>query len=141
LAELSTWKNSQTVYSDKLIITAVLISAIMKEKENLFEPLWEKAEDYGKTSIELLKLKSIDKASDVVSTLLPYLVVIFFSAVFLMFVNFGIAFWLGALWGSIYLGFFAVAAFYGLCGIALHFFLHDKIKERIRNTIIKLLLK
>jgi len=113
----------------------------MKEKENILEPLWEKIEDYGKTSIDLLKLKSIDKASDIVSTLLPVIVVIIFTVIFLMFVNFGIAFWLGAIWGSIFLGFFAVAAFYGLCGFIIHFMLHDSIKERIRNIVIKLLLK
>ena len=113
----------------------------MKEKENILEPLWERAEDYGKTSLELLKLKSIDKTSDVVSTILPYAVVIVLTSIFLVFVNLGIAFWLGAIWGSEFLGFFAVAAFYGLCGIIVHYFLHDKIKERIRNTIIQLLLK
>lgn len=113
----------------------------MKVKENLIEPLWERVEDYGKTSLELLKLKSVDKTSDVVSTLLPYLVVVIFSVIFLMFVNFGIAFWLGSMWDSVYLGFFAVAAFYGLCGIVVHFLLHDRIKERMRNTIINLLQK
>lgn len=113
----------------------------MKEKEKILEPLWEKAEDYGKTSIELLKLKSIDKTSDVVSTILPYMVAGIFTVIFLAFINFGIAFWLGAIWESISLGFFAVAAFYGLCGLIIHFILHDKIKERIRNTLIKLLQK
>jgi len=113
----------------------------MKVKENLIEPLWERAEDYGKTSIELLKLKSIDKTSDVVSTILPYALAIVFTIIFLVFVNLGIAFWLGQLWGSAYLGFFAVAAFYGLCGIVIHFLLHDRIKERVRNTIINLLQK
>ncbi|NTW25192.1 MAG: hypothetical protein HGA37_10850 [Lentimicrobium sp.] len=113
----------------------------MKDKEKMFEPLWEKAEDYGKTSIELLKLKSIDKTSDVVSTILPYMVAGIFAVIFLAFINFGIAFWLGGMWGSISLGFFAVAAFYGLCGIIIHYILHDNIKERVRNTIINLLQK
>jgi fatty acid desaturase len=113
----------------------------MKEKEHILEPLWEKAEDYGKASIELLKLKSIDKTSDVVSTVVPHMVVIIFSVIFLMFINFGIAFWLGSILESVYLGFFIVGAFYGLCGIIIHFLLHDKIKEGIRNSIIKLLLK
>jgi len=113
----------------------------MKETENILEPLWGKAEEYGKTSIELLRLKSIDKTSDIVSTVLPYAVVIVFIIIFLVFINFGIAFWLGAIWDSIYLGFFAVAAFYVLCGLIVHFFFHDKFKERIRNTLIKLLLK
>lgn len=113
----------------------------MKEKENILEPLWEKAEDFGKTSLELLKLRAIDKASDVVSTVIPNVVVVVFVIMFLAFLNLGIAFWLGAWWDSVYLGFFAVAAFYILCGIIIHFFLHNKIKEKLRNAIIKLLLK
>lgn len=113
----------------------------MKEKENILEPLWQKAEDYGKTSFELLKLKSIDKASDVISTILPNLLVIIFTIIFMVFINLGIAFWLGKIWDSVYFGFFAVAAFYGLCGIIIYSFLRDKIKESIRNLIIKLLQK
>lgn len=113
----------------------------MKEKETILEPLLQKAEDYGKTSIELLKLKSIDKASDVISTILPYVLVTIFTIIFSIFINLGIAFWLGSIWKSVYLGFFAVAVFYGLCGIIVYFFLYDRIKERIRNLIINLLQK
>jgi len=113
----------------------------MKEKETILDPLLEKAEDFGKASLELLKLKGIDKASDIVSTVIPNMIVIVFAIIFVVFVNLGIAFWLGAMWDSVYLGFFAVAAFYMLCVIIIHFFLHNKIKERIRNTVIKLLLK
>jgi fatty acid desaturase len=113
----------------------------MKEKETIFEPLWEKAEDYGKTSLELIRLKAIDKASDVVSTIIPVVVVIVFTIIFLLFINLGIAFWLGEIWGSVYLGFFAVAAFYIICGLIIHFFLHERIKERLRNIFINLLLK
>jgi fatty acid desaturase len=112
----------------------------MKEQENFFEPLWEKVEDYGKTTIELVKLRSIDKTSDVVSTVLPHSVVVVFVSIFLLFLNLGIALWLGEIWDSMYLGFFAVAGFYGVCGIIIHFFLHEKIKEGIRNAVIKLLL-
>jgi fatty acid desaturase len=113
----------------------------MKEKENLLDPLLEKAEDFGKASLELYKLKAIDKASDIVSTVIPNMVVVVFTIIFLLFLNLGIAFWLGEIWSSVYLGFFAVAAFYILGGIRIHFFLHEKIKERIRNIVIQLLLK
>jgi fatty acid desaturase len=113
----------------------------MKEIENILDPLLEKAEDFGKTSLELLKLKAVDKASDIVSTLIPIMIVVVFTIIFVLFVNLGIAFWLGAMWNSVYLGFFAVAAFYILCGMLIHFVLHDSLKERIRNTVIKLLLK
>ena len=41
----------------------------METKLNLIEPLLERAEVYGKTSFELLKLKSLDKTADLASTL------------------------------------------------------------------------
>jgi len=112
----------------------------MREKETILDPLLEKAEDFGKTSLELFKLKAIDKASDIVSTLIPIGVVIIFTIIFLLFVNLGVAFWLGEIWGSVYLGFFAVAGFYIICGVIIYFFLYTKIKERIRNVVIKLLI-
>ena len=113
----------------------------MKERETILEPLLEKAEDFGKTSLELFKLKAIDKASDIVSSLIPQSVVLIFALIFVLFLNLGIAFWVGELWGSVSFGYLAVAAFYAVCGIIIHFLLHDKIKERIRNSVIKQLLK
>lgn len=113
----------------------------MKEKENILEPIWEKAEEYGKTNLELIRLKVIDKTSDLVSTILPNFLVFVSALVFVLFLNLGIAFWLGEIWNSAYLGFFAVAAFYGVCGLIIHFLMHDKLKERIRNAVIKQLLK
>jgi len=109
--------------------------------ENRLEPLIEKAEDFGKTSLELIKLKVIDKISDVASSLLPHTVVLIFALIFVLFLNLGIAFLLGELWGSTSLGYFAVAAFYAVCALLIHYLLHDRIKERVRNSIIKQLLK
>ncbi len=113
----------------------------MKEKENILDPLLEKVEDLGKTNLELFKLNVIDKTSDIVSTLLPYVVLVWSLILLVMFLCFGAAFWLGGIWGSLYLGFFAVAAFCGVCGVIIHFVIYDKLKERVRNTVIKQLLK
>lgn len=113
----------------------------MIDKEKILDPLIEKAEDYGKTSLELLKLKAIDKTSDIVSSLVPQAVVWVLIFIFVLFLNLGIAFMLGELWNSVALGYLAVAAFYAVCGIVFHFLLHDKIKERIRNSLIEQLLK
>ena len=51
----------------------------MEDNINLIEPLLERFKDYGKTSIELVKLKSIDKTADILSTLVARL--FFFMAV------------------------------------------------------------
>ena len=40
----------------------------MEEKENKIEILFEKAEAYAKTNMDLFRLKTIDKAAEVVSS-------------------------------------------------------------------------
>lgn len=113
----------------------------MIEKDKLLEPLLESATEYGKTTYELIKLKILDKSSDVVSSIIPHSIVFVLLTSFLIFVNLGLALWLGHLLGSAYLGFFVVAAFYGVVGIILHFFFYHYIKRSICNAIIKQVLK
>jgi hypothetical protein len=112
----------------------------MEENVKLVESLLEKAEDYGKTSYEVIKLKVIDKTSDVISSFVPHSIVFVLVASFLLFLNLGLAFWLGEILGKTYFGFFIVTAFYGIVGIVMHFFMHKWLKKLIWNSIIKLLL-
>lgn len=109
----------------------------MEDTAKLIETLLERTVEYGKTSFELVKLKAVDKTSDVVSTLIPHTIVIVLIVSFLLFVNLGLAFWLGEILGRIYFGFFVVAAFYGLSAIVLHFFMHKRLKKYIGDYIIK----
>ena len=112
----------------------------MDDHAKLIELLFERAAEYGKTSFELIKLKTVDKTSDIVSSLIPHSVVVVLIASFLFFFNFGLAFWLGEVLGKAYYGFFVVAAFYCVLGIVL-LFLHKWVKKIICNYIIKLVLK
>jgi len=109
----------------------------MDEKVKQIESLLESAAEYGKATYDMGKLKLIDKASDVVSSFVPHTIVFFLVGIFMLFLNFGIAFWLGKLLGNLYFGFFALAAFYGIIGIVIHFFLHKWFKMLICNYIIK----
>jgi fatty acid desaturase len=113
----------------------------MEDNAKSVESLLEKAVDYGKTSYELIKLKALDKTSDVVSSFIPHSVFFVLIAAFMLFFNLGLAFWLGQILGKICFGFFVVAAFYGITGIVLHFFMHKRIKKLICNYIIKHVLK
>lgn len=106
----------------------------------LMEDLLEQTIAFSKTSYELAKLKTLGKVSDLASSLIPYSIVLFFIVVFLLFVNLGLAFWLGDILGRIYYGFFAVAGFYLIAGLCTHYFMHKCIKKRICNAIIKKLL-
>jgi fatty acid desaturase len=113
----------------------------MEEKAKLLESLVEKATDYGKVSLELVKLKAVAKTSDIVSSVVPHTVVIIILSSFMLFLNLGLAFWFGDLTGRLYYGFFIIAAFYVLVGIIIHFLMHKSLKKLIRNYVITQLLK
>ena len=113
----------------------------MEDKNNLLDSLLESATDYGITSFELIKLKALDKSTDIISSLIPISFFILLIASFLLFLNLGIAFWLGELLGKLFYGFFLVAGFYILAGIIIRFFLFNWIKKLVGNYFVKQMLK
>ena len=113
----------------------------MEDNSNLLDSLLERAGEYGKASLELVKLKTIDKTTDVVSAIIPHSVVFILITSFMLFLNLGLAFWLGEILGKIFYGFFIVAGFYVIAGIVIHFFMHNWLKRLIVNYLIKHILK
>jgi len=113
----------------------------MEDNAKLIELLLERTVEYGKTSYELVKLKALDKTSDVVSSFVPHSFVFVLISSFILFFNLGVAFWLGEILGKVYCGFLVVAAFYGVIGIVVHFFMHKWLKKIVCNYIIKQMLK
>ena len=109
----------------------------MDNQEFFFDPLLEKARSYGKTSIELYKLKAIEKTSEVTSTLVSRMLAFVALGLFLLMASIGVAFWLGEVLGKIYYGFLCVGGFYGAVGLVLYFILHKWMKERTSDAIIK----
>ncbi|HLN72468.1 MAG: hypothetical protein ACM3O8_10690 [Methylococcaceae bacterium] len=113
----------------------------MEQQENLFESLIEKGEQYGKTTLELIKLKTLDKSADVTSTLASWIIVIVLIVLFFFILNIGIALWIGELLGKEYLGFFVVAGFYGLLALVFGVFREKLIKKPVNNSIISQVLE
>jgi uncharacterized membrane protein len=115
-------------------------SETMEDNANLIESLLEGATEYGKTGYELVKLKVVDKTSDGLSSFLPHTVVVVILGSFLLFLNLGIALWLGEILGKYYYGFFVLAAFYALLTLIFHFFMRKWLKRLLYDYIIKQLL-
>jgi hypothetical protein len=111
----------------------------MDPKASMIETLLERTEDYSKTSLELLKLKSLDKTADVTSSLISRSIFIVVLSLFALTLNIAISLWLGDLMGKNYYGFLVIASFYALIAIAL-LFLHPLIKSRLTNSLIKQIL-
>lgn len=109
---------------------------MMEEKAGLTESLLEKVEDYSKVSLELLKLKAIDKTAEAVSSTVSYLLISFTLLACLLTASIGVAVWLGRIWGEMYYGFFAVAGFYAVVGVILYALRKSWLKRSISDSII-----
>lgn len=107
-----------------------------EQSSGLIESLIEKGEQYGKTTLELLKLKTLDKSADVVSNLVSWLIVLIFAVLFFLILNIGVALWIGELLGKSYYGFFAISGFYALLAILFGIFRKQWIKNPVNNSII-----
>lgn len=103
--------------------------------------LYEKAENYTKTSLELIKLKTVSTSADVLSTLTSKIAVGAVVAFFTLFLNIGFSLWIGKVLGEYYYGFFIMALFYLIVAIVMHKTQHKLIKTPIGNMIITSILK
>jgi hypothetical protein len=103
--------------------------------------LFERAEDYTKTSIKLLKLNAVDKSAEIVSSLFSMLVVSMTVVLSIIIISLGVALWLGKLLGDTSYGFFIIGAFYMLLAILLRIFREQWLKYPISNSIINQMMK
>ncbi len=107
----------------------------MEPPPTTFESLIESVESYGKTTIELTKLKALESGSLILVSLVYRLSVASLIFLFVFFLNVGIALFLGEWLGKDYYGFFIVAIIYLIEGIVFHHFLYDWIKKPITDFI------
>lgn len=109
---------------------------IMEDKTPTVEMLFEKCESYVKVSAELLKLKTISKTAELVSSLMANTVVIIFGILFFVILNIGMSVWIGEVLGRLSLGFLIIAGFYLLLAVIVYAFRNVWIKEPVKNAII-----
>ena len=111
----------------------------MESKTIACDSLLVKIENYGKTSIELLKLRSIYKFSNIASSIINKLIIGGIAILAFLCLTIGLSFWIGELLGKVYFGFFAVAgACLFICLIL--FAVQRQVKNCIKDRIIVQLL-
>lgn len=108
----------------------------MSHSETPLEMLFEKAEECSKTTLELLKLKAIDKSADTVSSFAMQLALFIVVAMFTIIANIGLALWIGDMLDKSYYGFFIMAGVYALLAVVLRSYMHQWIKVPVSNFII-----
>lgn len=105
----------------------------VKEK---IEHLFNSARAYADTRVELFKLKALDKAGDMLSSVLSKAIVLVVFLFFVILLNIGLALWLGELLGKTYYGFFVLAGIYLLAGIIFNSMRKKWFKTPLLDKII-----
>lgn len=113
----------------------------MKDKAILVEMLFEKVESYIKTTLELYRLKAIDKVTDVLATIASSLIIAVIFALFFILVSVGLALYLGEVLGKSYYGFFALGGFYALIAIIISMNRRAWLEVNLNNYIINQIFK
>jgi len=112
----------------------------MKSTIDQMEDLVEKVKSYTLTNVEIVKLKSIEILIDLTNSLIVKITFFLMILLFLLFVNIGLALYLGEILGKVYYGFFIVSGFYLLVGVICYFFLLKWIKKPVSEAIIRKIL-
>jgi len=101
----------------------------------------DKTKDYIDTRIELTRLKTVDRAADVLSGIMVMIILIFFFSLLIIFLSIALALYLGRLTGEYFYGFLIVGGIYALA-ILIIYLLRDKlIKDPVSNGLIHKMLK
>ncbi len=105
------------------------------------ETLIKSSGEYLDTKIELTKLKAIHSSSDVLSTMIYWIVKIFIIFLLIGFVSVGLAVLIGTILGEYYYGFLIVGGAYALVFLVIYIQRKKWIKGPVANGLIHKILK
>lgn len=112
----------------------------MENKPTSVEELFYKLKDYGDTRLDLFKLKSINKISGFLTSLIVSVILVVLLFLIIICLTIGAALLIGTLLGKAYYGFFIIGAIYIITGLVLYSGRSKFLKTPVSNKLIKELL-
>jgi uncharacterized integral membrane protein len=109
----------------------------MENDPTAVEELFYKLKDYIETTVDLYKLKAINKVSGFTSTVIVSIILIILLFLILIFISVGFAFLIGLWLGHAFWGFFIMGVLYLIIGLILFSSRSKLLKEPISNKFIK----
>lgn len=113
----------------------------MSDSTDQLERLYQRVENYAKTSVVLYKLNAVDKTADVVSTLASRVIIAVLLTLCTLFLSIALGLYLGKVFGDTYLGFLVVSGLYLIVLGIILLFKRKVIIDPVSNEIIATLLK
>lgn len=108
-----------------------------EDKETIVEDLFYKSKDYLNTRLELLKLKAINKASNIFSITVTAICLALFALMMVIMFSIGLALYLGNVLGASHYGFFIMGGVYILIGLILIMLKKSLLKIPFSNWLIR----
>jgi hypothetical protein len=111
----------------------------MQLNSSFIEPLLERIAQFGQLNIDLFKLKTLDKVTALISSIIARLFLWSMVSFFAICLSIAAALWLGDILGKNYYGFFIVSGFYATLAIFVWLY-QSSIKLRLSNWIVSKIL-
>jgi ABC-type glycerol-3-phosphate transport system permease component len=100
------------------------------------ETLSENVKDYVQTRIDLIKLKTVDKASTAITSTIVSIATAILGLFIILFLSFAAAYGVAELTGKTYIGFLVVSGFYMLLLFFIHVFKEKLITVPLINVML-----
>jgi uncharacterized membrane protein len=113
----------------------------MDKQPSVIESLIGNSTEYAETRLNLLKLKAVDKTSDIASSVVSIVPVILIFILVFFLLNIGLALLIGDLVGRASWGFLILTAIYLIAGIILFKSRNKLLKVPFANLLIRKFLK
>ncbi len=109
----------------------------MESNPTNVEELFQKLKEYAEVQLDLLKLKSINKVSGFMSSVVTMIILIALFSTVVLCITIGAALLIGRWVGSGYGGFFIVAGIYLITGLVIYSMRGKLIKSKISNKLVE----
>lgn len=110
--------------------------SFIEERKEILEELFERIESYVQINVQLYKLRAVELVAESTSTVVSKILIALVAILFFLFLNIGIAIWLGSVLATPYAGYFIVSGFYLLVLIMLFIFRKNMFKKSIAESIM-----
>lgn len=108
-----------------------------QEESSRLSRLYDHAEQYVKTTIELYRLKAVKTGAGIFSSVATGFILGVAFSMMVLFASIGLAFYLGKVLGEWHHGFFAVCGIYFVFGLILYVLRKKYIRTKLNDYFVK----
>jgi uncharacterized membrane protein len=109
----------------------------IEERKEILEELFERVESYVRINVEIYKLRAVESAAEITSSILANVLIALVAIILFLFLNIGVAIWLGSLLGTPYHGYFLLCGVYLIVLVFLWIFRKNLFKKSMTEAIIR----